>query len=170
MVAKPILANIADLLTGETMNVSLTAQFDFVAVESVGATIPAAAVLAELKATAQRDYSSFARTYATAFDPTLRTLVVKTRGYNAAGILVTLTLNETLDAVTSYTVVSVESYDHSDEYDQAYGAAPGIESHLLDQYIDTDPFAAVAGATVTSTAMQRLFDYLNLLLSGNGGN
>jgi hypothetical protein len=170
LVAKPILANITDLVTGETMDVSLTALFDLVAVETNGASIPSAAVLTELKATAQRDYLDYARTYATSFDPMLRTLVVKTRGYDGAGILVTVTLNEALDAVTDYSVGSAESYDQSHDYDQSYGVAPGVENHLFDQYLADATFAAVAGASTTSHAMQRLFGFLDQLLNGNGGN
>jgi uncharacterized protein with FMN-binding domain len=170
LIAKPILANITNLLTNETMVVSLTALFDFVAVETVGATVPAAEVLSELKATAQRDYINYSKTYATSYDANLRSLVIKSRGYDGSGIFVTLTLNEALDAVVSYTVVSAESYDQSHDYDQAYGAAPGIENRLMNQYLADAPFAAIAGATITSNAMQRLFVYLDQLLDGNGGN
>lgn len=170
IVAKPILANITDLLTGETIDVSLSATFDLVAVETAGKDAPSAAVLAELKSTAQRDYIAFSRTVATGYDALTRTLTVKTRGYAAAGILATIVFNETFDAVNSGSFVSVETYDQSHDYDMAFGAAPGIENHLYGLYAADQAVSAVAGATYTSNGMIALFGYLDQILAGNGGN
>lgn len=170
IVAKPILANITDLLTGETLDVSLSATFDFVAVETAGKEAPSASVLAELKTTAGRDYTAFARTVATAYDPLTRTLTVKTRGYAASGILATIVFNDAFSAIEDASFASTESYDQSHDYDMTYGAAPGVENHLFDVYEAGQELSAVAGATFTSNGMIALFDYLDLLIQENGGN
>jgi Na+-translocating ferredoxin:NAD+ oxidoreductase RnfG subunit len=170
LVAKPFFANITDLVTGETMDVSLSATYDFVAVETNGATQPSSGVLAELKTTAARDYASLKQTFASAYDAGSRTLTISTKGYGTSGILVTLVLNPTLDGVESYLLNSQESYGESGEVDEAYLPTPGVEAHLLDDYMADQAFAAVAGATYTSQGMQRLFDFLNQIFSENGGN
>jgi uncharacterized protein with FMN-binding domain len=167
---KPILANITDLTTGETIDVSLSATFDFIAVETAGKAAPSAAVQAELKTTAQRDFGAFARTVATGYDALTRTLTVKTRGYAAVGIVATIVFNETLDGVVSGSFVSVETYDQGHEYDMAHGSAPGIENYLYGRYAANQTVSAVAGATSTSNGMIALFGYLNQILTGNGGN
>lgn len=167
---KPILANITDLTTGDTLDVSLSATFDFVAVETAGKVTPSAAVLAELKTTAQRDYLAFARTVATGYDALTRTLTVKTRGYAAAGIVATIVFNEALDGITSGSFVSVETYDQSHDYDMGHGSAPGIENYLYGRYAADQTVSAVAGATYTSNGMIALFGYLDQILTGNGGN
>lgn len=165
---KPLIATIYDVAQDQTMDVYLTGGFDFVEVLTPGASAPSVAAIAELKASAARDFASFGRVFATSFNDDTNTLVVRTRGFTGF-ITVTMRIKSDYSAVTSLTeIISFESY-----YDGGYqsqGEAPGLETYLFNRYFNEQSIDATAGATYTYQGMTALFDYLTLLFtSSNGG-
>ena len=107
------------------------------------------------------------------FDDNTRTLVMKTKGF--AGIItVEMILNNNLDGVESFTIISNETY--SNEYNVAYtGApAPAAEKTMFNQYLDdgTINIDSIAGASEGTVAgMKELITLLDIYINTlEGGN
>lgn len=164
---KPLIATIYDVSQDQTMDVYLTGGFDFVEVLTPGAIAPSAAAIAELKASAARDFASYGRVFATSFNTDTNALVVRTRGY-AGFITVSMQIKSDYSAVTSLIeIVSFESY--FDGGYQTRGDAPGLETYLFNRYFNEQSIDAAAGATYTYQGMTALFDYLTLLFTASNG-
>lgn len=106
------------------------------------------------------------------YDDQSRELVIEGVGYSSLTIRITVILNVTLDGIDSYEVDSHQSYDN--EYNEGYnhnlGEVPYVEEYMIDQYIaDEVVIDGIAGATVTSVAMQKLIALLDLFLLEIGG-
>jgi len=106
------------------------------------------------------------------YDAESRELVIRSRGYSAEGITVTFTLNATLDGIESYEVDSDESYheDYNELYNHDLGEAPYVEENMIDQYLDgAITIDGIAGASVTSAAMQKMLVLLDQFVTAIGG-
>lgn len=169
MVAKPYIVSV----TYDLDNKELVAYFDneFNLVEVITGETPSETYLAlfknELPATTFIDV----KTYITAFDETNKTITVETLGYGGKAITVVFQLNATLDSVESMAITTTQTYDS--EYNEGYagGPNPAVENAYRDQYlIDGSYIDSIAGATITSNAMIRIFDLVNDVIDNlNGG-
>lgn len=112
--------------------------------------------------------------YFVSYDSSTRTIVMETKGFvSNLRIQVSIVLNEDLNAISSFSVVSPENYDS--EYNQNYtgGAVPEVENTMISDYLqDGLPVDAVAGASRgTGVGMQKLITLLDLLMQSlQGGN
>lgn len=100
------------------------------------------------------------------YDSETFTLVARTYGFHD-WITVTLVLDSSF-VVQSYSVSSSESYDEPNSYQGS--PVPAVEEYFIDSYIGGDSTPdAVAGASITSTAMQQLVTLLDAFLQAQGG-
>lgn len=110
--------------------------------------------------------------YIVSYDVTTKIVVIETEGFNGI-ISVEMTINDTFDGITSYTVTSLENYDN--DYNSGYegGATPEVENTMLDQYMTgVNDLDTISGASVgTGEAIQELVTLLNLFIDSlEGGN
>jgi Na+-translocating ferredoxin:NAD+ oxidoreductase RnfG subunit len=165
--SNPIIVNITDFSTNQTMDVSVSGVFNFIQVLTPGMPTPSEDALLEMKNDLSLNYLSYSRVYAVSFDSDSLQLVVRTRGY-AGNITFTFVLNAEKTAIVSTTSIqSVESYE--DGGYSNHGSVPGLETYLLNRYLNDQTIDTTAGATGTFNGMTRLFTYLDLIFSGNGG-
>lgn len=112
--------------------------------------------------------------YFVSYDSSTRTIVMETKGFvSTERIQVTIILNEDLNAISSFSVVSPENYDS--EYNSHYSGAavPAVENTMMSDYLANGlPVDTIAGASRgTGVGMQKLITLLDLLLDSlQGGN
>ncbi len=166
---------IADVTYGETnTNIVCYLESDFTYGGLVsGSADPDSMTQAAIKSIASKSTDVSGMSYFVSYDSTTRTLVMETKGYVARPIEVTIVINQTLDGVESYQVISFESYDN--DYNELYsgGAVPSVENSMMDQYLSGSvEVDAVAGASLkTSPAMQSLIRLLDEFIEHlNGGD
>jgi hypothetical protein len=130
-------------------------------------------VMAAVKHHAEQEAILSNTAYISGYDSTTRTVTLTTTGF-AGAINVSVTLNDTFDAVESYLVTSNENYDN--DYNSGYsgGAAPVVENTMMDDYLDDYDVNVdtIAGASVgTGEGMIELINVLNLFIQSlSGGN
>ncbi|MDP3131046.1 MAG: hypothetical protein Q8N15_06940, partial [Bacillota bacterium] len=164
---------IADVTYGEDdTNVVVYLDSTFAYAGLVSGLEPAADVKSAIEAYASNAGTVSANVSFVAYDADSRELVMRSRGYSFDAITVTFVINATLDGIVSYEVDSDESYheDYNELYNHALGEAPYVENHMIDQYLaDEVTIDGIAGASVTSAAMQKLIALLDLFLIEIGG-
>lgn len=111
------------------------------------------------------------KTFIVAYDETSRLITIQTVAYGGKLVIVEFELNATLDQVVAMSITTTQSYDS--DYNEGYsgGAVPSVENAYRDQYLlDGSYLDAIAGATVTSNAMKRIFTLMDNVLTEWGGN
>lgn len=167
LLTKPFIATIK---VGDNAPIELYLALDFTFVELVNSAnaVPSNDILADVKLKASQATNVSRRTYISAFDAIAKTLVVKTTGYNFdAVITITMTLNNALDAVASFSITSGESY-----FDGGYtthGDTPGLENFLMNRYVSNQSVDSIAGATFSANAMIRATQLIDLFLNRENG-
>lgn len=109
--------------------------------------------------------------YIISYDSTTKTIVMETIGYKGLLIQVEMVLNETLDGIISYSVISAQTYDNP--YNEGYlgDPVPVVENEFLEDYMTGNDFDTVGGATITERAVLKLTTLLDLFLDSlEGGN
>ncbi|MFA5006143.1 MAG: FMN-binding protein [Candidatus Izemoplasmatales bacterium] len=164
---------IADATYGEEdTNVVVYLDETFAYAGLVSGVEPEADVKAAIKSYAANAGTVSANVRFVEFDVDSRELVIESRGYSANSIEVKFVLNATLDGIVSYEVDSNESYheEYNELYNHDLGEAPYVEENMIDQYQADEPVIdGVAGASITSAAMQKLIALLDTFLAANGG-
>lgn len=167
---------IADITYGVDANqatVLLARDYSYISMVS-GAVEPSDTEKDSLKLLASANTEVSNKSYFMSFDDSTRTLIMKSKGYEATPIQVTFVLNATLDGIDSYTVLSFESY--ADDYNNKYtgSPAPAVERAFLDAYVANQDVAVdtYAGASrFTKPAMEQMLLLLDeFILSLNGGS
>ena len=116
--------------------------------------------------------------YFGSWDSVNRTLVMHAKGYSRNNTIdVTFIINDALDAIESFSVLSHETYDS--EYNTPEYASPGysgsgapyVESKMIGQYRDGESIDSIAGASAkTEPAIRSLIDLFDRFLDSlNGG-
>jgi hypothetical protein len=170
---------IADITYGESdtpASVYLSPTFEYVGLVGGGADLDADLQTAVGSFAAQNSTLSTKASFIS-YDAGTRVLVMRAKGYNSSNpIQITITLNETLDGIVSYSVVSEESYDEDENHEYGTyvgGPVPEVENTFMNQYLaDGTTADAVAGASQgTSPAMAALIALLDGFIDAqNGGN
>jgi uncharacterized protein with FMN-binding domain len=171
-VAQPFIADVTYGDENVHVVVYLDASFSYAGI--VSGTEPDTDVLAAIETLASNSGEVSANVGFVSYDAATRVLVLRSKGFSSNPIVVTVTLNATLDGIESYEVVSHESYDNEyarEDSGYAGGAVPAVENAFVDDYradgvLDVD---AVAGATHTSAAMRALIDLLDQFIASVGG-
>ncbi|MCK7479151.1 MAG: FMN-binding protein [Candidatus Moduliflexus flocculans] len=164
---------VADLTYGEDdTNVVVYLDSTFTYAGLVSGLEPAADVKAAIKSLAASAGTVSASVRFIEYDEDSRELVIEASGYGNLTIRVTVVLNATLDGIASYEVDSHQSYDneYNEGYNHSLGEVPYVEENMIDQYrADEVTIDGIAGATVTSGAMQKLIALLDAFIAHVGG-
>ncbi|MFP4478773.1 MAG: FMN-binding protein [Candidatus Izemoplasmatales bacterium] len=106
-----------------------------------------------------------------AYDESTRVLSISVSAYSSTGVTMELLINSSLDSVENVTYVSSdESYDFSQGYSGS--GVPEVEEDYIDAFNnDGTIIDSVAGATVTSNAMEVALEWIQTFEAAlNGGN
>ena len=130
------------------------------------------------------DYQASIKNYASAsglvvtsasfvsYNTETRTLVVISRGYKTTPIEGSFVFNETFDGIESFSINSSESYDneYNEGYNHSLGSVPYVENNLSNQFKNGEvEIDGIAGASVTSNAMKRMFNLVKLFIENQNG-
>jgi hypothetical protein len=169
LVAKPYIVSI----TYDLDDKELVAYFDneFNLVEVITGETPSETYLALFKNELPSTTFIDVKTYITAFDETTKVVTIETIAYGGKAITVAFQLNSTLDAVESMNITTTQTYDS--DYNEGYsgGPNPAVENAYRDQFLlDGTYIDSIAGATITSDGMERIFDLVKDVMDNlNGG-
>ncbi|MFA5741614.1 MAG: FMN-binding protein [Candidatus Izemoplasmatales bacterium] len=163
------IANVTHGSEGMTASVYLSRTYDYIGMadDSAALTIDEQTALKTLAAASGLVSN---KSWFVSYNADTRVLVMNAKGFKATPIVVTITLNTTLDGIEGIPIItSTETYDNGD-YDG--GPAPEVEYNLLNQYLADGNFVVdgVADATITSNAMKQLIyllDHFIITLTGD---
>lgn len=169
MIDKPF---IADVTYGENdTNISVHLNNDFAFAGMIEGEEPSDDVKAAIQSYASDSTNVNTQASFVSYDETTHTLVMETKGYSSTPIQATVVLTDTEDDIVSIQIDSGESYD--DGYNAGYDgeSVPAVEEAYVSQYEqDGTLIDSVAGATVTSDAMESMLMLLDDLMQAlNGG-
>ncbi len=160
---------IADVTYGDlntNIVVYLTADFSYGALKT-GVTEPAADVQSAIKTLSAASNAVSTSVKLVSYISGTRELIISSQGYGTQPIEIKIYLNIALDGIDSFEIDSNETYFEEDESLFELG----VETFFLNQYIANGPdnIDAISGASVTSGAMQKLIDLLDLFVASIGG-
>jgi len=169
MIDKPFIADVTYGENDTDIKVHLDKDFEYAGM--IEGEEPSDDVKAAIQAHASDSTDVNTQAYFVSYDETMHTLVIESKGYASTPIQATVVLTDTEDDVLSIQIDSSESYD--DGYNTGYDgdSVPAVEDAYVSQYEqDGTLIDSVAGATVTSDAMQSMLNLLDdLMQSLNGG-
>ncbi|MFA6648687.1 MAG: FMN-binding protein [Candidatus Izemoplasmatales bacterium] len=161
---------IADVIHGEdntAVSVYLSRTYDYVGIVGDGVTLTIDEQTV-LKTIASASGLVSNKSWFVSYNVDTRVLVMNAKGFKSTPIVVTITLNATLDGIEGIPVItSSETYDENEYGDYAGGPAPEVENNLINQYLDDGNIVVdgVADATITSNAMKQLIYLLDNFIS-----